>query len=144
MPIAGAMLLPVQAQGLRAGAAQQGPIPAPVSAAAPHPMSAAAAHEGMDIATRGRQIVSTAFVRLGPDESMQLQTRDGRVLVLRGVTMAPHAVCGMTVARGTTGKRRCINYAQVTKARPADPPTRIDPVDAGPGRRATERMPPPR
>lgn len=98
----------------------------------------------MDIAARGRQIVSTAFVRLGPDGLMELETRDGRRMVLRGVTMTPHTVCGITVARGTTGKRRCIDYAQVTQARPADPPVHIDPIDAGPGRRATEHMPPPR
>jgi hypothetical protein len=141
MFLAGALLSPAQAQDGRAGAAQQGPIPDPVSAAAnPHPLTAAGPHGGTNAAARGRRIVSTAFVRLGPDGLMQLETRDGRRLTLRGVTMEPRAVCGVTVAE-RAGKRQCINYTQVTQARPADPPARLEAVDAGPGQRATERVP---
>ena len=141
MPLAGALLLPAQAQDQHAGAAQQGLTPEPVSAAAnPHPLTAAAPHKGTDAALQGRQIVSTAFVRLGPDGWMELETRNGRRTVLRGVTMEPRAVCGVTVA-GRAGKRQCITYAQVTQARPADPPARLDAVDPGAGRRATERVP---
>jgi hypothetical protein len=141
MPLASALLLPAQAQERRGGAAQQGPIPEPVSAAAnPHPLTAVAPHGKTDAEGRGRRIVSVAFVRLDPDGWMELKTRDGRRMVLRGVTMESHAVCGVTAA-GRTGKRRCITYAQVTQARSAAPPARLDAVDADPGRRATERVP---
>lgn len=145
-PIAGALLVvPAQAQHPRAGVAQQGPIPEPVSAAAnPHPSTGAAARGEAEPAARGRRIVSTAFVRLGPDGQMLVRTRKGRVLVLRSVTMEQRAVCGVAAAESMAGKRRCIDYAQVTQARPVDLPARVDPVDAGPGQRATERAPGPK
>lgn len=142
-PIAGALLIaPASAQEPRADAAQQGPILEPVSAAENlHPASVAASRLNDDAASRGRRIVSTAFVQLGPDARMRLEMRDGGVLMLQGVTMEPHTVCGVTNARGGAAKRRCINYSQVTQARPADPPARVDTIDAGPGQRATERTP---
>lgn len=97
------------------GQAAQGPIPAPVSAAAnllpttPAPASAAA---------KGRRIVSTAFVMLGPDGLLRVELHNGRVLVLRDVTMGAADFCGVHVGGGSPGKRHCSGYADVAAAHP--------------------------
>lgn len=67
---------------------------------------------------RGRKIVSTAFVMIGPDGQLTVELRDGRVLELRDVTMGPRDYCGRPVSDTPTGKRYCGKYDDVAAARP--------------------------
>jgi hypothetical protein len=62
----------------------------------------------------GRRILSTAFVRVGPDGHLTVELRNGRVLVLRDVVMRPKDYCGVQVPGG----RYCGGYAEVAAARP--------------------------
>ncbi|WP_114226811.1 hypothetical protein [Sphingomonas sediminicola] len=71
-------------------------------------------------AAAGRRILSTAFVRVGPDSLLTVAMRDGRELVLRNVVMRPADFCGTAVAGGR-GKA-CEPYAEVVAARPGAAP----------------------
>lgn len=81
----------------------------------------------------GRQTLSTAFVRLGPDGHLTVELRGGQTVVLRDVVMRPKDYCGVQVGGG----KYCGGYAEVAAARPGggsdhpgvpDPKT-IEPVD---------------
>lgn len=61
----------------------------------------------------GRRILSTAFVRLGPDEHLMVELRNGSVLLLRNVVMHSKKYCG----RQSFGARYCGSYAEVAAAR---------------------------
>jgi hypothetical protein len=98
-----------------AGDAARGPIPEPVSAAGtalpmPTPQE------------QGRRIVSTAFVRVGPDGYLTVELRDGRVLVLRDVVMRNKVYCGKQVAGERSGAQFCGRYPDVSAARPGGGP----------------------
>lgn len=68
---------------------------------------------------RGRHILSTAFVRIGPDGYLTVEERDGRLLILRDVTMHTKAYCGRLVSSaGADDRSHCGKYANVVDARP--------------------------
>ncbi len=90
-------------------------------------------HENVPIANRadaGRRILSTAFVRVGPDNVLTIELRTGAVLALRNVTMRPRSFCGERVeAGGAPGRRTCGGYADVAAARPGPARAFAEPVD---------------
>jgi len=95
--------------------AAQGPTPEPVSAAAnpaPGPTGDSAAE------ARGRRTLSTAFVRVGPDNLLTVGLRDGRALVLRDVAMRLKDYCGLAVGGDGPARKHCGSYADVVSARP--------------------------
>ena len=109
-----------------AGAAERnraalGPIPEPVSAAA-NPLPAGPADSPVE--AEGRRILSTAFVRVGPDGHLTVELRNGRVLVLRNVDVRRKDYCGEQVFPGPGGARYCGGYAEIAAARPGGGPTR--------------------
>lgn len=116
-------LQPSQGAGDReqATAAAQGPVLEPVSAAensaptlpADLPLSAEPVAEA-----KGRKLLSTAFVRVGPDGQLTVEPRNGGVLVLRDVVMRRKDYCGVHVAGGPPGTTYCGRYADVGAARP--------------------------
>jgi len=68
---------------------------------------------------RGRHILSTAFVRIGPGGYLTVEERDGRQLILRDVTMHTKAYCGRLVSSaGAADRSHCGKYANVVAARP--------------------------
>ena len=69
-------------------------------------------------AARGRRILSTAFVRVGPDGQMTVELQNGGVVVLRDVVMRPTDYCGIQVAGDSVRARYCGGYAEVAAARP--------------------------
>jgi hypothetical protein len=75
----------------------------------------------------GRRTLSTAFVRVGPDGHLTVELRNGRVLVLRNVTMRPKDYCGEQVLGGRGGGRYCGGYAEVSAARPGGAPAPGEP-----------------
>ena len=84
--------------------AARGPVPELVSAAenrAPARLADSPAE------AEGRRILSTAFVRVGPDGHLTVELRNGRVLVLRNVVMHPKDYCGVQVLGGPAGARYC-------------------------------------
>ncbi|HEX8261303.1 MAG TPA: hypothetical protein VF547_00345, partial [Allosphingosinicella sp.] len=106
-----------------------GPIPQPVSAAEnPTPSGPA----DSPASAQGRRILSTAFVRVGPDGRLTVERRDGRVLVLRDVVMRPGDYCGVHVIGGPAGSKYCGGYAEVAAARPGGGPAPEAPDLAGP------------
>ncbi len=66
----------------------------------------------------GRRILSTAFVRIGPDGHLTVELRDGRVVILRDVTMRPKDYCGVQAGSDSPGSKYCGGYAEVAAARP--------------------------
>ena len=66
----------------------------------------------------GRRVLSTAFVRVGPNGHLTVELRDGRVIVLRDVVMRPKDYCGVQVAGDPTRTKYCGGYAEVAAARP--------------------------
>ena len=76
----------------------------------------------------GRRILSTAFVRVGPDGHMTVALNSGQELVLRDVVMRPTGFCGVQVGGGAARGKFCGGYAAIAAARPggaeavADPP----------------------
>jgi len=70
---------------------------------------------------RGRRILSTAFVRIGPDGQLTVELRDGRILVLRDVTMGPNDYCGRPMSDAPTTKRYCGHYDDIAAVRPGGP-----------------------
>jgi hypothetical protein len=97
--------------------AARGPSPAPVSAA-DNPLPARRADSPEE--ARGRRILSTAFVMVGPDGYLTVELRDGRMLVLRDVTMQPRDYCGAPVSGGSGKARYCGGYAEIVAARPGN------------------------
>lgn len=96
-----------------------GQIPEPSAVAknaAPGPLTDSPAE------ARGRRILSTAFVRVGPDGHLTVELRNGRVLVLRDVVMRPKDYCGVHVAGDPARAKYCGGYAEVTEARPGGVP----------------------
>lgn len=73
-------------------------------------------------AAEGRRILSTAFVRIGPDGYLTVELRDGSTLVLRNVTMGAADYCGARVVGPTGGTKFCGGYAEVAAARPGAAP----------------------
>ena len=71
---------------------------------------------------QGRRTLSTAFVMMGPDGHLTVELRNGRVLVLRDVTMRRKDYCGVQVLGGPAGARYCGGYAEVAAARPGGAP----------------------
>jgi hypothetical protein len=69
---------------------------------------------------QGRRILSTAFVRVGPDGLLTVQLRDGRVVVLRNVVMRPRDYTGTQVSGGSAGRAFRGDYGQVAAARPGE------------------------
>lgn len=105
------------------GRSAPGPIPAPVSAAAnpapaPPPAPAPTPAQDTPAEARGRRILSTAFVMAGPDGRLSVELHDGRVLVLRDVTMHARDYRGTGVAGLPPGARYRGGYADVAAARP--------------------------
>ena len=79
---------------------------------------------------RGRLILSTAFVRVGPDGHLTVELSNGRVLALRDVVMRPRDYCGMHIAGDPASGRYCGGYAEVAAARPGGAQAVSDPVEA--------------
>jgi hypothetical protein len=105
--------------GQDAGQAAQGPMLQAVSAAenpapAPTPVSRVDSAEE----AKGRKILSTAFVRVGPDGHLTVELQNGEALVLRDVVMRPKDYCGMAVRGGSPANKFCGRYADVAAARP--------------------------
>ena len=110
------------ASGSAPAQAMQGSSPAPVSAAE-NRLSASSPVKRADspAEARGRRILSTAFVRVGPDGQLTVELQGGRVLVLRDVVMHARDYCGTPVS-GAPGKRWCGDYAGIAAARPGGGP----------------------
>jgi len=125
------------ATGPETGRAAQGPMPAPVSAAAnPLPPPSPPAYVDSPAEARGRRVLSTAFVRVGPDGQLTVALRDGRRLTLRDVAMGRETYCGRYVSSDRAGKRFCGGYADVVAAGPGDvPPAAADPAQSRPAPR---------
>jgi hypothetical protein len=81
----------------------------------------------------GRRILSTAFVRVGPDAQLTVELHDGRVLVLRDVVMRPKDYCGVQVAGDPARARYCGGYAEVAAARPGGAQADPNSVEPAPG-----------
>lgn len=94
--------------------AAQGPIPEPVSAAG---IPARESAVDTPAAAEGRRILSTAFVRVGPDGYLTVELRDGRALRLRNVVLRAKDYCG-----ALPGGRHCGDYADIAAARPGGAP----------------------
>lgn len=110
------------------GPAAPGPLPEPVSAtASPAPGRADLPSPDSAAAARGRRILSTAFVMVGPDGQLTVERQDGRMLVLRDVVMRPADYCGVRVTGGSGKARYCGGYAEVAAARPGGGPTPHEP-----------------
>jgi len=98
--------------------------PSPQKAAMPNPSPAAERAASNPLAdspaeAAGRHILSTAFVRVGPDRQLTVELHDGRVLVLRDVVMRPKDYCGLHTAGAA---KFCGGYANVAAARPGGAP----------------------
>ena len=101
------------------------PEPEPVAkTSAPGPLA------DSPVEARGRLILSTAFVRVGPDGHLTVELRNGHVLVLRDVTMRPRDYCGVQVSGDRARARYCGGYAEVAAARPGGAQAVSDPVEA--------------
>ncbi len=113
------------------GQAAQGPIPEPVPVTgsfAPGPAPAASATPASEpapakladspVEALGRRILSTAFVRVGPDGHLTVELHDGQILVLRKVVMHPKKYCGTQMVGGAPDGQYCGRYADVAAARP--------------------------
>jgi hypothetical protein len=81
---------------------------------------------------QGRRILSTVFVRVGPDGLLTVELHSGRALVLRGVAMHRKDYCGVQVLRGHAGAQYCGKYSEVAAARPGGPPAPAEPDLAAP------------
>lgn len=97
--------------------------PSPQKAAMPDPSAAprnAAPNPVTDSPKEalGRRVLSTAFVRIGPDGHLTVELHGGRVVVLRDVTMRPKDYCGVQVAGEPVHTKYCGGYEEVAAARP--------------------------
>lgn len=104
--------------------------PAPQKAAMPSPshdlgtpaQAAPASLADSPAEALGRRILSTAFVRVGPDGHMTVELQGGRVLVLRNVVMRPKDYCGVQIDGDRASTKYCGGYAEVAAARPGGGP----------------------
>ena len=86
-------------------------------------------------AAKGRRILSTAFVRTGPDGYLTVELSGGRVLVLRDVIMRAGDFCGRHAAGDSASANYCGGYAEVAAARPGGaPPAALPDAAANPAR----------
>jgi hypothetical protein len=105
-----------------------GCTPSPQEAAMPDPQNTpqkpAATQGPVDTPaeTQGRQTLSTAFVRLGPDGYLTVELRDGRVIVLKNVQIGPKDYCGVQASGDQSGTKYCGAYGDVAAARPGGGP----------------------
>jgi hypothetical protein len=106
------------------------PIPEPVSAAQ---NPALGGRPDSPAEAEGRRILSTAFVRVGPDGYLTVELHDGRVLVLRDVVMRRRDYCGTRMPGGEKGAQYCGGYADVASARPGGGPSTQEPVSEAAG-----------
>jgi hypothetical protein len=97
-------------------AAKVGPGAQPVSAAE-NPLPPPANTDSPADA-QGRRILSTAFVRVGPDGLLTVSLRDGSSMVLRDVKMGAREYCGLSQSGGKPGTNFCGRYADVAEAKP--------------------------
>ena len=107
--------------------------PSPQKVAVPNHSPVAAATAQAPLAdtpaeAAGRRIISTAFVRLGPDGYLTVELRTGTTLVLRNVVMGPKDYCGAQVAGNPPSAKFCGGYAEVVAARPGGGPPLDQPV----------------
>ena len=116
------------AAGTQARAAL-GPAAEPVSAAE-NPAPALSADSPAQ--ARGRRILSTAFVMVGPDGLLTVELRNGRVLVLRDAVLNRKNYCGMQMRGGRSDAKYCGGYDEIAKARPGGPPAPAEPDLAAP------------
>lgn len=72
---------------------------------------------------KGRRIVSSAFVRVGPDGYLTVELRSGERLVLRDVTIGAAQYCGTSMP---TSAKHCGDYADIVSAAPGGGPARVD------------------
>lgn len=105
---------------IRAHAAQ-GLIPEPISAAE-NLVAPVGRPVELPADALGRRMLSTAFVRVGPEGHLTVELRNGRLLVLRNVVMRPKKYCGEHVIGGGPGKQYCGRYADIATARAGDLP----------------------
>jgi hypothetical protein len=82
---------------------------------------------------RGRLVLSTAFVRVGPDGHLTVELHNGHVLVLRDVVMRPSDYCGVQVAGDPARTKYCGGYAEVAAARPGGGQAVSNAVEPAPG-----------
>lgn len=99
--------------------------------AAEHPAPAPPADS--PAAAQGRRILSTAFVRVGPDGDLTVELHNGQTLTLRNVVMRRKDYCGEQVLGGEAGVQYCGGYADVAAARAGSATVRDQPDLAGPG-----------
>lgn len=85
-----------------------------------------------DQEVNGRQILSTAFVRMGAGEQLTVELRSGSVLVLRDVSMGRTDYCGVRVGGGSPPAKYCGGYADIVAARPSAASPVADPVEMAP------------
>ena len=124
---------PAASGAARQARAALGPSAVPISAAE----NPVAVPVDAPAAARGRRILSTAFVMVGPDGHLSVELHDGRALTLRDVVMHRKGYCGVQLLGGRSGAPYCGGYADVTAARPGHGPDRAEPdlgsVDKLPG-----------
>ncbi|NIJ20311.1 hypothetical protein FHS95_002003 [Sphingomonas naasensis] len=80
----------------------------------------------------GRRILSTAFVRVGPDGHLTVELHNGRALILRDVVMRRKDYCGVQMLGGKAGSPYCGGYSEVAAARPGGSPATAEPDLAAP------------
>lgn len=68
----------------------------------------------------GRRILSTAFVRVGPDRLLTVELRTGRTIKLRDVVLGPHKYCGSRLHGEHAALHYCGSYAEIVAARPGN------------------------
>lgn len=78
---------------------------------------------------QGRRILSTAFVRIGPDGRLLVRERDGRQFLLHDVTMQAKSYCGRLVSGSKSDERHCGKYRNVVAVRSGDAQMHI--IDPG-------------
>ncbi len=105
---------------------------APSPAATPSKNAAVGPLADLPEAAVGRRILSTAFVRVGPDAHLTVELHNGRVLVLRNVVMRPTDYCGVQVGGDPARAKFCGGYAEVAAARPGGAPSPEPTVSAAP------------
>ena len=82
-------------------------------------------------AAHGRRTLSTAFVRVGPDNLLTVGLRDGSERTLQNVAMRAGDYCGTQLSGGTQ-RKFCGSYADVVTARPGGTAPAIQPDLAAP------------
>ena len=105
----------------RANAAQ-GPLPEVVSAAenlALVPALTVPADLSAD--ALGRRKLSTAFVRMGPNDYLTVELRNGHVLALRNVVMHPKKYCGAQVPDAPRTVNYCGLYSDIAAVQASVP-----------------------